>query len=103
VAVLQGEVEELKRIAGRGSDNSSMPPSSDPPRTRAERRAAAREQFKRSSRKPGGQPGHEGKSREMPQAERVEEGFEHAPHECECGQPPSPPTGPTPAPSPLPP
>ena len=37
VAALAAEVEELKRIVGRDSQNSSSPPSSDPPKSRAER------------------------------------------------------------------
>ena len=86
VAALRAEVEELKRIAGRGSHNSSMPPSSDPPMTRQQRRALARERAKASLRKPGGQPGHEGKVREMAAPERVDERFEHLPEEClGCG------------------
>ncbi len=85
MAALRAEVEELKRVAGRGSHNSSMPPSSDPPRTRAERRAAAREQFKRSSRKPGAQPGHDGKTRELAAPERVDRRFDHLPAGCSCG------------------
>jgi transposase len=85
VAALRAEVEELKRVAGRGSHNSSMPPSCDPPRTRAERRAAAREQLRRSSRKPGGQPGHDGKTRELAAPERVDRRFDHLPAGCSCG------------------
>ena len=41
------------------------PPSSDPPKSRAERRRAAREAYKRSMRKSGGQPGHEGHGRPL--------------------------------------
>ena len=85
VAALRAEVDELKRQINRDSSNSSMAPSQDPPRSRAERRAAARVQFKRSARTPGGQPGHEGKSREMAAPERVDERFEHLPSPCECG------------------
>jgi len=63
VAALAAEVEELKRIVDRDSQNSSLPPSSDAPKSRAERRRAAREAYKRSMRKSGGQPGHQGKTR----------------------------------------
>jgi len=86
VAALRAEVEELGRIAGRDSRNSSMPPSSDPPKSRAERRREARERAKElSRRKPGGQPGHEGKSGEMAAPEQVERRFDHLPEACSCG------------------
>jgi len=39
---LASRVEELERQMGRNSSNSSLPPSSDPPLTRAERRRATR-------------------------------------------------------------
>ena len=79
-------LEELERRLSRDSRNSSMAPSSDPPKSRAQRRREARERAKElSRRKPGGQPGHEGKSREMAPPERVEESFEHLPRECSCG------------------
>ena len=83
---LHRQVDELERQAGRDSRNSSMPPSSDPPKTRAERRREARELAKKlSRRKPGGQPGHEGKSREMAPPERVDKRFDHLPQRCDCG------------------
>lgn len=85
VAALAAEVEELKRIVDRDSTNSSMPPSSDPPKSRAERRRAAREAYKRSMRKSGGQPGHEGKTRELVAPERVDERVAHLPDCCGCG------------------
>ena len=79
-------VEELERRLGQSSRNSSLPPSSDPPKTRAERRRAAREAAKRSMRRSGGQPGHEGKHRQMAAFERVDEHFEHLPSACSgCG------------------
>jgi transposase len=85
VAALEAEVEELKRQVGRDSRNSSMPPSSDPPKSRAERRRAAREAYKRSLRSSGGQPGHEGRSREMAAPEQVDRRFDHIPPDCACG------------------
>jgi transposase len=79
-------IEELERQIGRDSNNSSMPPSSDPPKSRAERRRAAREAYKRSMRKSGGQPGHEGKTRELVGRDRVDERLEHLPDCCgDCG------------------
>jgi transposase len=86
VAALTAEVEELRRRLGQDSRNSSAPPSSDPPKSRAERRRAAREAYKRSMRKSGGQPGHQGKTRELVAPERVDESFEHLPDCCGgCG------------------
>lgn len=84
-AAMQERIEELERQVSRSSSNSSMPPSSDPPKSRAERRAAAREAYKRSMRNSGGQPGHEGKTREMAAPERVDKRFEQLPGRCECG------------------
>jgi transposase len=82
---LRERIDELERQVDRDSTNSSMAPSSDPPRSRAERRRAAREAYKRSLRKSGGQPGHEGKARELVAPERVEKRFEHLPERCGCG------------------
>jgi transposase len=81
-------IEEFERRVNRNSSNSSLPPSSDQPLTRAERRRRAREKLKQMSkqqRKPGGQPGHEGKHRVMAPAERVARRSEHLPAVCGCG------------------
>ncbi len=82
---LRGRVDELDRQIDRDSTNSSMLPSSDAPKSRAERRRLAREAYKRSMRKSGGQPGHEGKTREMVAPERVDERVGHLPDCCGCG------------------
>ena len=82
---MDDRIEKLERRAGRDSGNSSMPPSSDSPRSRAERRRLAREAYKRSMRKSGGQPGHGGKTRELVAPERVDRRFEHPPERCGCG------------------
>ena len=42
------ELEELERQLSRNSKNSSMPPSADPPMTRQQRRALARQMAKES-------------------------------------------------------
>jgi transposase len=87
-AALIARVEELEREANRSSRNGSSPPSSDQPKTRAERRREAREKLKRMSkqqRKAGGRPGHEGKHREMVALERVDHHSEHLPEACGCG------------------
>jgi transposase len=85
VVVLRERVEELERRVGQNSGNSDNSPSSDRPAPRAERRRAAREAYKRSMRKSGGQPGHQGKTRELVAPERVNKHFEHLPDCCGCG------------------
>ncbi len=86
VLALRAEVGELRRQLAQSSRNSSKPPSSDSPMTRQERRALARKRAKESLRKAGGQPGHEGKHRQMAPPERVDEAFEHPPERCAgCG------------------
>jgi len=84
-AALRKRIEELERQLNRNSGNSSMPPSQEPPKSRAERRRLAREAYKRSMRQTGGQPGHRGKTREMVAPGRVTRRFEHLPERCCCG------------------
>jgi len=50
VLELQSKVQELEYRLNQYSQNSSMPPSSDPPLSRKERRAPKRKQAKRSKR-----------------------------------------------------
>jgi transposase len=85
VVVLRERVEELERRSAMDSSNSDRPPSSDPPKSRAERRRKAREAYKRSMRKSGGQPGHQGKTRELVAPERLQDRVEHLPDACDCG------------------
>ncbi len=85
VAALRERVDEHERLLKRDSTNSSLPPSRDPPLTRQQRRALARKRAKASLRKPGGQPGHEGKTRELAAPERVDHRFAHLPGACACG------------------
>ncbi|WP_017306348.1 DUF6444 domain-containing protein [Spirulina subsalsa] len=59
---LVAEIERLKNNASSDSQSSSKPPSSDIHK-RSERQAAEKEQAKEGKRKPGGQPGHVGKTR----------------------------------------
>jgi len=80
ISVLEAEIEELKRLIGRSSNNSSLPPSRDSPKAREQRSK------KRSSgKKQGGQPGHQGRHRPMvADPDRV---IEHWPAACEgCGE-----------------
>jgi transposase len=78
VARQDERIATLERQLGRSSRNSSRPPSQDPP-------GAPRRGKGSSGRKPGGQPGHEGKGRPLLPAWAVEEVVEHWPTGCECG------------------
>jgi transposase len=79
VAKQDERIAQLERRLGRTSRNSSQPPSQDPPGT------APRRGKDRSGRKPGGQPGHEGKGRPLLPAWAVDEVIEHWPDRCACG------------------
>src|ERR1700682_5034320 len=73
---LEARVGELERRLNRSSRNSSLPPSQDPPS------APPRASGKGSSRKRGGQHGHEGRYRRLLPPERVDEIVEHWPERC---------------------
>jgi transposase len=73
---LEARVAELERRLNRSSRNSSLPPSQDPPS------AAPRPRPPGSSRKRGGQPGHEGRNRPLLPLERVDQVVEHWPQRC---------------------
>lgn len=82
VEELEAEIAELKERVGRNSRNSSKPPSSDgpdvPPKTSGRTK---------SKRKQGGQPGHEGKTRELVPLEQVKESHDIKPEVCrQCGE-----------------
>jgi transposase len=79
VARQDERIAQLERKLSRNSRNSSQPPSQDPPGT------APRRGKDSSGRKPGGQPGHEGKGRPLLPAWAVEEVIEHWPGRCACG------------------
>lgn len=80
IALLRAEVDELRRLMGRNSTNSSLPPSRDSSRARKDRPTK-----KRSGRRQGGQPGHPGQHRQMVKdPDRV---VEHWPAACAgCAQ-----------------
>jgi hypothetical protein len=59
IAALKQRLEKLERRLGQNSRNSSLPPSKDPPQ------APKRPPRKKSPRKQGGQPGREGRFREL--------------------------------------
>jgi transposase len=79
VAQQDERIAQLERRLGRSSRNSSQPPSADPPSAPPRRGKDA------SGRKPGGQPGHEGKGRELLEASAVDEVVDHWPSGCGCG------------------
>lgn len=79
IEVLTAQVAELNRRLGRNSQNSSLPPSSDRGNTppRKPRRGG-------TGRKPGGQPGRDGRTREM--TADPDEVLDHVPTQCAgCG------------------
>jgi transposase len=79
VARQDERIAQLERRLGRTSRNSSQPPSADPPSTPPRRGQDP------SGRKPGGQPGHEGKGRPLLEASVVDEVVDHWPSTCGCG------------------
>lgn len=82
-AALRVRVAELEEKLRATSSNSSKPPSSDPPW--ADPKPKGRRGGKRK-RRPGGQPGHEGTTRELLPPEQVDEVVPCAPPErCGCG------------------
>ena len=77
---LLAENKELKRRLKQDSSNSDKPPSTDPPSK------LPKQKRKRGERKPGGQPGHEGRTRALLPADQVDEVHEHKPPACrDCG------------------
>ena len=79
VARQDERIAQLERKLNRNSRNSSAAPSSDPP-SRAPKRGKDR-----SGRKRGGQPGHEGRGRDLLPACAVDEVIEHWPKRCGGG------------------
>jgi len=77
VAQLQARVEELERLLGQNSSNSSRPPSSDTPAQRETRPSKPP-----SGRRRGAQPGHKGWRRKLLPPERVNEVRDCFPDRC---------------------
>ena len=78
---LKAEIAELRERLGQNSGNSSRPPSSDPP---SYKRAPPRES---KGHKRGGQPGHQGSTRQLLPAEEVDHFVELKPSNCVgCGR-----------------
>ena len=78
VARQDERIATLERQLGRSSRNSSQPPSADPPSAPPRTKGP-------SGRKPGAQPGHEGKGRPLLPAWAVDEFVDHWPRACDCG------------------
>ena len=70
--------EQLLEKSNRTSKNSSSPPSSDPPGF--EKKPVKQ----KSNKKRGGQPGHEGKSRDLYPIEKCSDVIDHHPTICAC-------------------
>jgi transposase len=85
---LQERVDRLEEQSRRDSRNSSCPPSQDPPKTRAERRAEGRRKAKAWSkregekREQGAQPGHEGSGRRLLPEDQIDQIVDHYPQVC---------------------
>jgi transposase len=83
LAALAHRLEELEERLRTDSHNSSKPPSSDPPSSPG---ARVSEGKPRGERKPGGQPGHEGKSRPLVPPEKLARAVDcRPPARCPCG------------------
>jgi transposase len=78
VEALMRQVAELTERLGRNSGNSNVPPSSDPPGARDQRRSKPSKGKRR-----GGQPGHRGSRRALLPAERVDDFVDFFPSQCE--------------------
>lgn len=83
VLALRKQVEVLLEQLGRNSNNSNLPPSSDPPgKPKGEGKP------KKRKRKRGGQKGHRGNRRELVPPERVNEFVDLFPPSCDkCCEP----------------
>jgi hypothetical protein len=78
---LKAEINELKEPLGQNSNNSSKPPSSDPPSYKSQ------PEREPEGRKRGGPPDHQGSTRKMLPAEEVDTVVELRPARCRrCGR-----------------
>ena len=76
---LQAEVRRLRDAAAQNSRNSSRPPSTDPPE-----QPQPKSLRQKSGRKPGGQPGHPGRTLELSDSPKHIQ--IHPLLECACGE-----------------
>ena len=75
---LQAEVRKLRDAAAQNSGNSSRPPSGDREKPKPQSLRG------KSGRKPGGQPGHPGKTLKL--SGQPDETVPHPLQQCPCGQ-----------------
>ena len=75
---LQTVHQQIVEKVNRTSKNSSSPRSSDPPGF------GEKSTKKKSDRKRGGQPGHEGKNRDLYPIEKCSSSYDHHPITCAC-------------------
>ncbi len=76
VSALREEVRQLRELVSKNASNSSLPPSANPPN-------AAKPVVKEpSTRKPGGQPGHQPHLRLRLPPERIHQTMHHYPPHC---------------------
>jgi len=77
IAALEEQVRKLKELLGRNASNSSTPPSANP-------LGAPKPVIKKKSkRKPGGQPGHPPRLKQLLPPERVNDIHRFVPRKCE--------------------
>lgn len=88
-ADLRGQVAELLQRLGQNSQNSHLPPSTDPPEVKKRRKDKAKGKGKgKGKRKRGGQPGHRGANRGLLPPDKVSKFVDHYPSHCEnCWKP----------------
>jgi transposase len=79
LAKQEERIAELERQLRRNSQNSSLPPSADPPGAPARRRPPS------SGGRRGAQHGHKGHGRHLAPIEAVDELIDHWPEHCACG------------------
>lgn len=80
VQQLMAQVRELEGRLAKNSSNSSKPPGSDG----LGKRPKTSSQRGKSGKKPGGQPGHQGRTLE--QVDAPDHVVTHSPAACACGQ-----------------
>jgi len=79
IAMLEARIQELERLLGINSQNSSKPPSSDGPEILKHRKRG------KARRKRGAQKGHKPHMRQLFGPEEVTKFVPHEPHICTCG------------------
>ena len=84
IARLREENADLRRQLNRHSGNSGQPPSQDGPRRRPQTRSLR----PKGGRRPGGQPGHKGRTLQAIPSKDVDQVVDHWPPVCQdCGCP----------------